>query len=81
MTQAGPREVGPETLCELPRDAELLLILDELLARGILFAKPLTTPAASHWRGARKFTGRGAEIPATSTPCQCLLAGEVEKVF
>ena len=74
MTQAGPREVGPETLCELPRDAELLLILDELLARGILFAKPLTTPAASHWRGARKLTGRGAEIPATSTPCQCLLA-------
>ena len=47
MTQAGPREVGPETLCELPRDAELLLLLDELLARGSLFAKPLTTPAAS----------------------------------
>ena len=35
----------------------------------------------NHGRAARKFTGGGAEIPATSTPCQCLLAGEVEKVF
>ena len=68
LDDAGPRGGGPETRSELPRDAELLLILDELLARGILFAKPLTTPAASHWRGARKFTGRGAEILATSSP-------------
>ena len=47
LDDAGPRGGGPETLCELPRDAELLLLLDELLARFSLFAKPLTTPAAS----------------------------------
>ena len=38
LDDAGPRGGGPETLCELPRDAELLLLLDELLARGSLFA-------------------------------------------
>ena len=44
LDDAGPRAGGPETLCELPRDAELLLLLDELLAHGSLFAKTLIAP-------------------------------------
>ena len=41
LDDAAPRGGGPETLCELPGDAELLLLLGEFLARGSLFAKPL----------------------------------------